>query len=185
MSPTFIFLFGLLILGLFVWYFMTDAAGRKRTIGLVLTILLLAFCIEAIIPPEKKIRLGLDLQGGTSFLLRLVGEGGEEITPSTLDQAIEVIRKRVDQFGVSEPVIAAQGRDRILVQIPGLDTQQLASTKEQLQRVATRWSCSLVEASCWVSSPGICTRMRSRPCAAMTGSLTPNWSTRLRMTSIA
>ena len=136
MSPTFIFIFGLLILGLFFWYFMTDAAGRKRFIGLVLTVLLLAFCIEAVVPPEKKIRLGLDLQGGTSFLLRLVGQDGEEVTPTTLDQAIEVIRKRVDQFGVSEPVIAAQGRDRILVQIPGLDTQQLAQTKEQLQRVA-------------------------------------------------
>ena len=136
MSPTFTFLFGLLILGLFFWYFMTDAAGRKRAIGLVLTVLLLAFCIEAIVPPEKKIRLGLDLQGGTSFLLRLVDETGEGVSPTTLDQAIEVIRKRVDQFGVSEPVIAAQGRDRILVQIPGLDTQQLASTKEQLQRVA-------------------------------------------------
>ena len=136
MSPTFTFLFGLLLLGLFAWYFMTDAAGRKRAIGLVLTLLLVAFCLEAIIPPEKKIRLGLDLQGGTSFLLRLVGEDGAEITPTTLDQAIEVIRKRVDQFGVSEPVIAAQGRDRILVQIPGLDTAQLAQTKEQLQRVA-------------------------------------------------
>ena len=78
MSPTFTFLFGLLILGLFVWYFMTDAAGRKRFIGLVLTVLLVAFCIEAIMPPEKKIRLGLDLQGGTSFLLRLVGEDGED-----------------------------------------------------------------------------------------------------------
>jgi SecD/SecF fusion protein len=136
MSPTFTFLFGLLILGLFFWYFMTDAAGRKRAIGLVLTVLLLAFCIEAVVPPEKKIRLGLDLQGGTSFLLRLVDETGEGVSPTTLDQAIEVIRKRVDQFGVSEPVIAAQGRDRILVQIPGLDTQQLASTKQQLQRVA-------------------------------------------------
>lgn len=136
MSPTFTFLFGLLLLGLFIWYFMTDFSLRKRMIGTVLTILLVAFCLEAVMPPEKKIRLGLDLQGGTSFLLRLVDETGEGVSPATLDQAIEVIRKRVDQFGVSEPVIAAQGRDRILVQIPGLDTAQLASTKEQLQRVA-------------------------------------------------
>ena len=136
MSPTFTFLFGLLLLGLFIWYFMTDVSLRKRMIGTVLTILLVAFCLEAVMPPEKKIRLGLDLQGGTSFLLRLVDETGEGVSPTTLDQAIEVIRKRVDQFGVSEPVIAAQGRDRILVQIPGLDTAQLASTKEQLQRVA-------------------------------------------------
>ncbi len=136
MSPTFTFSFGLLLLGLFIWYFFTDLSLRKRVIGLVLTVLLLAFCLEAVMPPEKKIRLGLDLQGGTSFLLRLVDETGEGVSPTTLDQAIEVIRKRVDQFGVSEPVIAAQGRDRILVQIPGLDTAQLASTKEQLQRVA-------------------------------------------------
>jgi SecD/SecF fusion protein len=136
MSPTFTFSFGLLLLGLFIWYFFTDLSLRKRVIGLVLTVLLLAFCLEAVMPPEKKIRLGLDLQGGTSFLLRLVDEAGEGVSPTTLDQAIEVIRKRVDQFGVSEPVIAAQGRDRILVQIPGLDTAQLASTKEQLQRVA-------------------------------------------------
>ena len=136
MTPTFTFLFGLLILGLFAWYFMTDVPGRRRTIGLALTMLLVAFCLEAILPPSKKIRLGLDLQGGTSFLLRLVGENGQEVTPGALDQAIEVIRKRVDQFGVSEPVIAAQGRDRILVQIPGLDAKQLGETKEQLQRVA-------------------------------------------------
>ena len=136
MSPTLTFFAGLLLLALFIWYFFSDDSLRKRTIGLVLTVLLLAMCIEAIIPPAQKIRLGLDLQGGTSFLLRLVGEDGEEITPTTLDQAIEVIRKRVDQFGVSEPIIASQGRDRILVQIPGLDTKQLAQTKEQLQRVA-------------------------------------------------
>ncbi len=136
MSPILTFFAGLLLLALFIWYFLTDIPLRKRSIGLALTIFLVAFCLEAIIPPAQKIRLGLDLQGGTSFLLRLVGQDGEPITPSTLDQAIEVIRKRVDQFGVSEPVIAAQGRDRILVQIPGLDTQQLAQTKEQLQRVA-------------------------------------------------
>lgn len=136
MSPILTFFAGLGLLALFVWYFMTDVASRKRWIGLSLTVFLVAFCLEAVIPPSQKIRLGLDLQGGTSFLLRLIGQDGEEVTPSTLDQAIEVIRKRVDQFGVSEPVIAAQGRDRILVQIPGLDTQQLAQTKEQLQRVA-------------------------------------------------
>ena len=47
-----------------------------------------------------------------------------------------MIRKRVDAYGVSEPVITPQGRDRILVQIPGLDTKQIETTKAELQRVA-------------------------------------------------
>ncbi len=136
MSPALTFAFGLLLLVLFGWYFASDLPARKRWLGLVLTVLLAAFCIEQIVPPDKKIRLGLDLQGGTSFLIRLVPQTENGITPDLLEQAVEVIRKRVDQYGVSEPVITPQGRDRILVQIAGLDTKQTEDAKNQLQRVA-------------------------------------------------
>ena len=60
MSPALTFTFGLLLLVLFGWYFASDLPARKRWLGLVLTVLLAAFCIEQIVPPEKKIRLGLD-----------------------------------------------------------------------------------------------------------------------------
>lgn len=137
MSPGYTFAFGLLMLVLFGWYFATEIAARKRWLGLVLTVLLVAFCIEELTPVDKRIRLGLDLQGGTSFLLRVVRENPEDIiTRDLVDRAVEVIRKRVDTFGVSEPDIAPQGEDRILVQIPGLDAAAMQSTKEQLQRVA-------------------------------------------------
>jgi preprotein translocase subunit SecD len=53
-----------------------------------------------------------------------------------VDQAIEVIRKRVDKLGTSEPIIAPSGNDRILVQIPGLDTGEARETREQLRKVA-------------------------------------------------
>ena len=136
MTPALTFSAGLVLLILFGWYFASDAPGRKRWLGLVLTVLLAAFCIEQLIPPSKKIRLGLDLQGGTSFLIRLVPQTETGITPDLLDQAVEVIRKRVDQYGVSEPVISPQGKDRILVQIAGLDAKQTAEAQAQLQRVA-------------------------------------------------
>jgi SecD/SecF fusion protein len=136
MTPLLTFFFGLLILGLFAWYFSTERDARKRWIGLVLTVLLLLFCLDSATPPAKKIRLGLDLRGGTSFLLQLVPQNGQQITADMLQQAVEVIRKRVDQFGVGEPVIAPQGTERILVQIPGLDPAQIQTTREQLQRVA-------------------------------------------------
>lgn len=136
MTPALTFAFGLLLLILFGWYFASDIPSRKRWLGLVLTVLMAAFCLEEVIPPAQKIRLGLDLQGGTSFLIRLVPQGDNAITPDLLDQAVEVIRKRVDQYGVSEPVITPQGKDRILVQIAGLDTKQIEEAKSQLQRVA-------------------------------------------------
>jgi len=136
MTPLLTFFFGLLLLGLFAWYFSTESDGKKRWLGALLTLLLVLFCLDSATPPEKKIRLGLDLRGGTSFLLQLVPQNGQEITTDMLQQAVEVIRKRVDKFGVSEPVIAPQGTGRILVQIPGLDPAQIQSTKEQLQQVA-------------------------------------------------
>src|SRR6202011_873117 len=100
-----------------------------------LVMLLVAFSIATIWPPREKIQLGLDIQGGTSFLIRLMG-GDKEVNKGMLDQAVEVIRKRIDYFGVSEPVISPVGNDRILVQIPGLDTAKIQEAREQLSRVA-------------------------------------------------
>jgi SecD/SecF fusion protein len=136
MTPGFTFLAGISLLAVFGWYFATSRARLKRILGTILTVSLVAFCLTTLYPPDKTIRLGLDLQGGTSFLIRLSPEGDRSISADTLDQAVEVIRKRVDQFGVSEPVITPQGADRILVQIPGLDPEQIAAARQQLAQVA-------------------------------------------------
>jgi SecD/SecF fusion protein len=148
-----VFLAGLLLLVIFGWYFFTDSERIKRILGTLLTVLLTVFCLQAVNPPNDivdgdgkllkagKIQRGLDLKGGTSFLIRLIAEPNEkgevrDITPTMVDQAIEVIRKRVDELGTSEPVIAPAGSDRILVQIPGLDPQKLQETRDQLKKVA-------------------------------------------------
>jgi SecD/SecF fusion protein len=141
MAPALTFVFGLVLLILFGLYFIVENERSKRWLGTALAALLCAFCINAFLPLQKKIHLGLDLQGGTSFLVRLVPpteENGQprKITPEMQEQAVEVIRKRVDQFGVSEPVITKQGTDRILVQIPGLDAAQVENARQQLLRVA-------------------------------------------------
>ena len=135
MTPAFTFLAGLAILVLFGWYFATDQGLRKRLLAMTLMLLLVVSSIFTIWPPQKKIALGLDIQGGTSFLIRLKG-GDKEVTKGMLDQAVEVIRKRIDTFGVSEPIISPVANDRILVQIPGLDTAKIQEARDQLSRVA-------------------------------------------------
>ena len=135
MSPAVTFFIGIGLLVLFGWYFATDLGLRKRLLAMALMVLLVLFSVATIWPPEKKISLGLDIQGGTSFLIRLVG-GDKEINKGMLEQAVEVIRKRVDYFGVGEPIISPVGNDRILVQIPGLDTAKIQEAREQLSRVA-------------------------------------------------
>src|ERR1700681_1650400 len=135
MSPALTFFIGLVLLVLFGWYFATDQGLRKRLLAFALMGLLVAFSIETIWPPQKRIALGLDTQGGSSFPIRLVA-GEKPINKAILDQAVEVIRKRVDYFGGGEPVISPVGNDRILVQIPGLDPAKIQEAREQLSRVA-------------------------------------------------
>ncbi|CAN5651117.1 protein translocase subunit SecDF [soil metagenome] len=135
MNPVVTFSIGLTLLILFGWYFATDQGLKKRLIATALLVMFVLFSIATIYPPKEKIALGLDIKGGTSFLIRLV-QAEREITPAMLEQAVEVIRKRVDRFGGAEPIISPVGNDRILVQIPGLGAERIQEARTQLSRVA-------------------------------------------------
>src|SRR6267378_7825299 len=70
---------------------------------------------------ERAIKLGLDLQGGMYLLLEVdTSKLGPAEAKNAVDQAMQIIRNRIDQFGVAEPSIQKQGTNRILVQLPGL-----------------------------------------------------------------
>jgi SecD/SecF fusion protein len=68
---------------------------------------------------EGTIKLGLDLQGGMYLSYMVVPTPGLD-EDEAIDQALEVIRNRINEFGVSEPSITRQGSDRIVVQLPGV-----------------------------------------------------------------
>ena len=85
-----------------------------------------------------KIKLGLDLRGGTSFLVGLDTSKLEATADkkSLVNQAIEVLRKRVDKFGVAEPIIMAEGEERIIIQMPGLNQAERDAVRDTLTRPA-------------------------------------------------
>jgi preprotein translocase subunit SecD len=66
------------------------------------------------------------LRGGVSVLLEAKPKPGEKITDEKMTGAENVIRGRVDQLGVAEPVIVRQGDTRILVELPGVKDSQRA-----------------------------------------------------------
>ncbi|MBD3334147.1 MAG: protein translocase subunit SecD [Candidatus Eisenbacteria bacterium] len=70
---------------------------------------------------DKALRLGLDLQGGMHLVLELDRSQLEaDEVKDAMARGMEILRNRVDQFGVAEPVIQRQGDDRIIIQLPGL-----------------------------------------------------------------
>jgi SecD/SecF fusion protein len=123
---------------LFIGYFLTADARKRMKLSLALTASLVLLCLSSLFVKGEdgqwkiKIKPGLDLKGGTQFLLELAGEADR----SAVDQAVEVIRKRVDTVGVAEPVIQPVGDKRIIVQIPGVSEADKASYRRQLEKVA-------------------------------------------------
>ena len=76
---------------------------------------------------KKAIHLGLDLQGGMHLVLevdrsRMTAGAAKD----AVDRAMEVLRSRIDQFGVAEPLIQREGEDRIVIQLPGLTERERA-----------------------------------------------------------
>ncbi|NYG56948.1 protein translocase subunit SecD [Nocardioides perillae] len=98
--------------------------SRGILFRLVLVLGLLAGC--AAIALNVQPRLGLDLSGGVTVTLELQDTEEVEVTTETTEQVLGVIRNRVDALGVSEPTVARQGENRILVELPGLEDQQEA-----------------------------------------------------------
>ncbi|MFA6107365.1 MAG: protein translocase subunit SecD [Candidatus Latescibacterota bacterium] len=76
---------------------------------------------------KRSLNLGLDLQGGIHLVMEVdVANLKPDEAQDAVDRAQEVIRNRVDQFGVAEPVIQRQGTNRIIVELPGIQDVQRA-----------------------------------------------------------
>ena len=69
------------------------------------------------------LRLGLDLEGGSHLIYEaLPADGAESPTSDQMEGVIQTIERRVNAFGVAEPIIQSMGADRVLVQLPGVGT---------------------------------------------------------------
>ncbi len=78
-------------------------------------------------PLDKRIKLGLDLQGGMHLVLRVdTSNLSEDSKKDAVERALEVLRTRIDEFGVSEPVVQRQGEKEIVVQLPGMKDRKRA-----------------------------------------------------------
>ena len=69
-------------------------------------------------------KLALDLEGGTQIILQAVTSNNESVSSEEINQAIEIIRQRVDSSGVSEAEITSQGGQNIVVALPGHPSQE-------------------------------------------------------------
>lgn len=106
----------------------TEPRVGKRLVVLAILIAILLVSLGAASIASGKSRwtpdFALDLEGGTQIILKPVTTDGSKVSDSDIEQAIEIIRQRVDASGVSEAEISAQGTSNILVSLPGSPSQE-------------------------------------------------------------
>lgn len=107
---------------------------KRRILGVVAIALVLVLSLAALLNADidlpgidgrfvrKGIKLGLDLKGGTHLVLEadLSGLGPGEKESEAMAGVMDGIKRRVDAYGVTEPIIQSQGSNRVLVQLPGV-----------------------------------------------------------------
>lgn len=83
---------------------------------------------------ETYLRKGLDLEGGVYVLLEATSAGDEDVDHDAIQRAMTIIRNRIDELGVVEPVLQREGERRIRIELPGIEDQ--AQAMEVIGRTA-------------------------------------------------
>ncbi len=104
---------------------MTDR--RRNALILLIVAGLLAGSAAAII--AKKTLLGLELKGGVELVYQAKPTASSKVTPESLERAIDIMRKRVDQLGVAQPEIQSSGNDEIDVGLPNVQNAERAQNE--------------------------------------------------------
>jgi preprotein translocase subunit SecD len=94
----------------------------RRIVTLIIVVVLAYGGVAAILGTQSTPKLGLDLKGGTSVILR----APDGTDPAVLEKAVEIMRGRIEAFGVQEPEISISGTNGVLVQLPGVTDRERA-----------------------------------------------------------
>lgn len=137
-DPIFVFMLGLVLLALFVWYLGSENDRIKRNTG---TLFLFGLCaFSAFSLSTSGMRFGIDIKGGVSFTLQvhpnIIDGQPVPLTSSAMEQACQTINDRLNASGANEVTVMPQGQNKILIQIPVTEEAQIQEQKEIITKIA-------------------------------------------------
>ncbi len=137
-DPLFIFIAGLLLLGLFFWYLSSDNDSTKRNAGTLFILGIAAFSLFSLF--TSGIRYGIDIDGGVSFTLQvqpnIIDGQPEPLSKQAMEQACLTINERLNSSGANEVTVMPQGADKIQIQIPETDPEKIKEQREIITKIA-------------------------------------------------
>src|SRR3954463_7403578 len=125
---------------------------RRHLLVLLIVLGLIAgsLIIEFVPGLKKETKLGLDLQGGVQLVYQGKPTKQTKVTSESLQRALDIMRDRVDAFGVSEPELARTGEDQIEVNLPGVADAERAAKQvgSTAQLFFYDWEANVLDENC-------------------------------------
>lgn len=101
---------------------------RQKTFAkfVLLVVIIVGLFGYSIMPLANSIKQGLDLQGGTHVVLEAIDTPEAPVNEDAVQRVVKIVEKRVNELGLTEPVIQRQGERRIIVELPGVKDPEKA-----------------------------------------------------------
>lgn len=97
----------------------------KLRLGIILLVIVLS--AVAVFPIQGRVKLGLDLKGGAHIVLQAKSSSEDgSVGDDEVNKLVAVLRNRIDQYGIAEPQIQREGRDRVAIDLPGVEDPEAA-----------------------------------------------------------
>ena len=132
---------GIAIVALIFWYVATEIDRRKRNVGSIAIGIVVALCLVAVLPVKEKLKGGIDLVGGSSFIVEIQPGKDEEGTPlpvneGAIEQAKDTLSKRLSNSGLSDNLMQPLGENRLIIEMPGVGPERRDEIRETIETTA-------------------------------------------------
>lgn len=83
-------------------------------------IVIIGVFVVSIVPLASSIKQGLDLQGGTHIVLEAEDSDTTQVTDDAVNRVVKIMERRINEMGLTEPIIQREGKRRIIIELPGV-----------------------------------------------------------------
>ena len=140
-NPLIVVSAGIAIVALIFWYVATEIDRRKRNVGTIAIGIVVALCLVAVLPVKEKLKGGIDLVGGSSFIVEIQPGKDEEGNPlpvneGAIEQAKATLSKRLSNSGLSDNLMQPLGENRLIIEMPGVGPERRDEIRETIEKTA-------------------------------------------------
>ncbi len=140
-NPLIVVSAGIAIVALIFWYVATEIDRRKRNVGTIAIGIVVALCLVAVLPVKEKLKGGIDLVGGSSFIVEIQPGKDEEgnslpVNEGAIEEAKATLSKRLSKSGLSDNLMQPLGENRLIIEMPGVGSERRDEIRETIQKTA-------------------------------------------------